>query len=791
MKRLLVPLAILVVLGAALLAGWRAFSSWGGAAQGTPLLSTAQTPCPQATQNDLAGIEGWAPGAGQAERGSQYNQHNVGGFANALGGTPQTPTPTAAPANVPQCRVLAPVVEQYFNGIAQADRDLARPTFDPQNLARQAGTEPQKIFAYVRDTLATQPYPGTMRGPLGTVFSGGGSPADKAWVLGALLISQNIPVQYVHTALSDDDANRIITAVESSTSAGAPTPDAASSPVPAAMVDFAKKYNAYANSTDDALISQAQGATVKLLDQSGAHLAGSDAAARAQAVADLRDHWWVRAQIDGSWTDLDPTLPDAAPGTHVGGPPSDAPQDALPDALHTQVTMTLAAAYDDSTTATLATRTASTVELYDQPVEFGFANNATIETIPQTTNFTPFISMGGQRTVGTPLSIDPQSHPALSSLTLTVSTNSPGRPARTYTRTIFDRSAGQQPAYALQTLYYGLVVSGDVGTAFDMQEEAVGIASVHAQLDYVAKADGKEGGFAPNGAMLFPIPALRYLAADEHLRGRMEASSGYRFYIDRPQIVFFRHRLTPGRQNAVQVAEGIDVFDNGMAALAAQGGAAVQANAVRGYADDEIERRVISSFGGSDDIVTADLTEPPGVALRALDASQIGSVPAPPNVRSALAASIGAGIAIAPSQPRTIAGAPRFGWWSLDPDTGNMVGRLDMGGGQADTEYTIDLGKAMQQMRDAQFLGSCMECYYGAQADRIRGVSEGDVELSQAQCVAAAACSYIAGFGIGKGLTETDHALLAFAYSVVSRLAWFTNGHVSTPHGKLCNLLFR
>jgi hypothetical protein len=51
-----------------------------------------------------------------------------------------------------------------------------------------------------------------------------------------------------------------------------------------------------------------------LLDLAAKHRTQNADAETRQAVEDLRDHWWVRVETDSGTADLDPSLPDAVPG---------------------------------------------------------------------------------------------------------------------------------------------------------------------------------------------------------------------------------------------------------------------------------------------------------------------------------------------------------------------------------------------------------------------------------------------------------------------------------------------
>jgi hypothetical protein len=731
------------------------------------LFPSGPAPCPS-DPNDLAGIEGWAPGAGKAEKIGQDSAQNIGGFGGALsGGSAATPTPQSSPA----CSGITPEVQAYFDRMDQRLALLPQDGYDPNVRAKELGTA-DAIFAFVRDDIRTEAYAGEMRGPSGTLQARGGSSIDKAYLLAGMLGAIGVPARLVHSQLSDDEANTLVSRIAASPRATLPPPpqiadafkqigtdeSAAAAQADAGIAKIDAKF--------DAQIAAAQSATAQLaadLQNGHAPLAATVQPTLDQWKRNVRDHWWVQVQQNGVWADWDPTTPAAAPGTHMGGTPQG---DALavPGAdQQTTLTVRVVAFYDRGPSHVLVQASDTMANLYGIPISVAIGDRSRgTQDLNSATSFTPSISLGGATTSGDAFVLDPVNAPRVAALHLQIETAAPGAPPRTIDRTIVDRrnASGtidaawtpQRSAYAVTTTYSMLALSGDLDPSFAAKREGDGLKAVRAFVAYVA-AGGYGKQLPPAGmAAAYPIEDLHYYEQDAIVRERLEAAAkgALHFFFDRPQIVMM-HRALALEDGKLTGIEQFDIVDNGMVAVGSDPQAAVNANFVRGYLDTSLEQHLLAAQSDGGTIALFDAAKRAGVG---------GAVSTDPRF---------GGTAIVPQRPVQLDGRDRTGWWQVDPSSGNLVGRMDQGAGQELVEYAIARANDWSTLYSMlQFYGDFFRCIAGAVEAPLAGHGGAQNQEWFKQCAGAALCSYMEAMGVGFGFGAADDAdVEALIYNIM------------------------
>jgi hypothetical protein len=772
--------AILVLLG---VVAWRYFASPAhnaGAAYAS-LFPTGPIACPE-NPNNLAGIEGWAPGAGRAAETGSANAQNFGSFGGALGGQSTSPAPSAT-----GCTGLSAAQIARFDTILASVKAIPTDGFDPGARALEL-TDIDAAFAFVRDRIATQAYAGAMRGAGGTLQARAGSPADKALLLAALLGQKDIPVRFVHAPLADADVATLQTAVLAP--APAPSPQDLTSAFKTLGIDPEQARAGAAavrrryDDAVDATIASAGAPTdqlAALLKSKNAPLAADDSALHARWASNLRDHWWLQAQENGAWVDLDPSLPSATSGKHLGATPAADGLDALPDDVQGTLTVRLTATRVVAgalQTATLVQRAMKLTELNAEPVIVTIGDRSAGSTgIAQATSFTPSIGFAGNEETGDAFGTD-----GLASVDLEIGVQQPGGTERTYRRTVLDRRASDgksidpawsaaRTAYALTGIYDLLPVTGDLDVGFTGLKEAAGLQMVQAIMAYGA-AGGNGKQMPPPASERFPMGALHFFEYGQIVRRRLESSGGARFFFDRP-LLAMEHRGFAFDGKTLAGVDGFDIVEDSMDGngTASTGGA--RANFTRGYVDTFVEQHLFASPNDGGTIAVIEAAQRDGVPIAVLTGPQYG------------------GVAIAPQKSVLVGGAPRMGWWQVDPATGNVVGRMGpTGAGQELAEYAIARANDWSTLYSMiQFYGDFFRCIAGA----VEAPLSGDLGTQEGfkQCAGAAICSYIDGIGSGyvlgdAGFTDAE----ALLYNILDISVPGSKDSLPPTGGAACSGLF-
>ncbi len=220
-------------------------------------------------------------------------------------------TALAVSASLPQIDGQ-PDLELMMQRQADLLEALPAEVWEVDALAESLGSDPATAYQFVRDHIAFDPYAGVLRGADGALAARAANSWDRALLLRALLEHHGHVTRLAFGELDDDTIDGLLAVATQDAVSALDSPDVitrASTFDLQLLADRAKR--------DYALLMDALSAAGEL-DALGR---GDDpGSSRADAVvpdlrAAIRSHAWVQlGQADGTWLDLDASLPDAGWG---------------------------------------------------------------------------------------------------------------------------------------------------------------------------------------------------------------------------------------------------------------------------------------------------------------------------------------------------------------------------------------------------------------------------------------------------------------------------------------------
>ncbi|MFN8623719.1 MAG: transglutaminase domain-containing protein [Chloroflexota bacterium] len=577
------------------------------------------------------------------------------------------------------------------------------------DLAAALDYDPARAFAFVRDRIGFDPYPGVLRGAEGTLAARSGNAWDRALLLHALLGEMLIPVRLAHGTLDATATETVL--------ARAFTP--ATDPLPAPGLELTPMLDVAALGArarhDDARVVAALGAPPAGSDRLPGDAAGAAGAAGddgatglAAARAAIADHAWVQALIGPTWVDLDPTLPDAVQGRALTAATatSDTPPADEQQRLDLRLEVDLVDPNGARSTQTVLERSLDAAAapeqelfLYFEP-ELGGLGGGIVRALTGVSAWQPVLLVDGEGTAGLPFPTggpgtdvfgDAVDGSALAAMRLVVTRVAPGLPDRSVTRTLLDRvPADADPAAVLlpadlaplATDKAGPLVLGRIhhlaisNGGLDARRFAYARA---ATLDFITSrlADGSQDPDYSFADILWPLVVADRAVVIASERGTVPAlqADGVRAFVAEPRLYVFSFGPDVTGADPTAVTTETDLLLDTVGVVARDGtdpGAAPRLRRWYGALQSALETqlalgRAVDLGGSVEDLTSASLTPGPllGFAGDAAGADELR-----PAARAELAA--GAVVLVPEADP----GGPA--WWTVAPD-GTLRAVLDPG----------------------------------------------------------------------------------------------------------------
>lgn len=680
------------------------------------------------------------------------------------------------------------IIEAYVGAVPASLTDI-------NALADSLG-KPAAAFEFVRDQVALEPYPGSMKGALATLVTHGGSDLDRSLLLATVLSTQGVEVQIAHGQLSSAQAATRLAQIAARPDAtelilrSKPQVSFASSPQMrriAALTASNSQHRAHIVEQNYAFLdSTLKAANIRLgSDQSAAQL------------KTLQDHYWVRAVVDGKTIDLDPGFAQAEYGRRYANIAETLNLTGLDSARLQTLTLRLVADYTKDGTITarkLLESKFNAIDLWGKnvrlailPIDANAVPNDFRATLsvgdevaaqrefqlrptPQAKSSLPQGNNGlwGGLVGGTSGTEAPKLEPTgaiLARVYLEVDTIGPLLAPSRARRVILDRLAsgggaprldptmtGDDIAGALLTqVWDGAVAVGAVDPLF-LAKATIAWIDAYCDVQNALIALNPPGELKASdlpGPLLSPELLTFFLSsANAEHEIQVRFAPQVRAFYQRPRLVFIRRGFTisdwADASKRVSYREGIDIVNS---PFGFAGHPELQTGlAMRwGAADTALELRF--SLNGGDAFNTLPLmaaahsAKVPLVTIGPDQKAALASISVPASIKAALDRDLVDDRAIvAPQHLVNLNGTRTYGWWSIERDTGYALGKMELGGAQDLTEYTkLQQTIPKQSYTAGGMVGDILRCYMGGVASVLGGAAS----QSTADCVQGACCKAI------------------------------------------------
>ena len=620
---------------------------------------------------------------------------------------------------------------------------------DVATLARTLAA-PESAFAYVRDRIAFEPYPGVMKGAAGTLVSRGGNSIDRSLLLAALLARNGVTAKIAHGPMPRARAAALLQQIRS-------TPDAVEQiarmlprPLPAAKVD-ARQQQAMTSLQSEAdargrthrAAAEASVGVVRASLQKAGLPIGQDREDAQLTV--LQDHFWVQASIGGQTVDLDPSFGTADMNQRFAEPVEIHDPAGLPAALYQRVGIRAVADFLDNGTITsreLVKTDARAIDLLGENIR------VTVE--PQSlsrgqNDFAVTVTMGRAapvarafqlRSAGTPptasgagglfgafgggapppeksanSTVQNPNAAVLVRLAIELTTSAPILGEARYRRVVMDRLQGDRQTLRLQV---GMEDDDSVRTLLcQVWDGAISVGASHPLQMFMhqlqtLKAQQTMTERALAGVYLGQPVAPEHLAPPQlptqlvefffysslthHLIAIADAPR-VRQYQMRPRLAFFRHGVVvhdwskPGVSRRFQ--DSIDLINLPYGFVGGRDETGLLALKI-GVAETVLERAFASQLADFNTVPLVAAAGDQKIAVLAASpgqASMVEQLPVPEAIRGVLRDELARGrTLVLPAGLVALNQVRTFGWWSIDPESGVPLGQMELGAGQAVTE---------------------------------------------------------------------------------------------------------
>jgi hypothetical protein len=584
-------------------------------------------------------------------------------------------------------------------------------SYDVSAAAQMIGNDAQKILTTLSNDFSFDPYRGSLRGAQGTLMSKGGNAMDLSRLLCALLSVHGYQVRMVHGQLSDEDGQRLLNRAKQQPRVS-PAPEVSLNDVAEVSglpVDEVRRRLETADTKGREMagilqerVQRDTASIERLLHNSQVRMQ----AAPGPTLDDVRTHFWVQAEIDGVWRELDPSFPDAKLGQHFAEAAGETPVDSVPDEWMHTMRLRVLTNYEgggEGQDEALSVRL-RVPDLVGKSIMLGFAAVDGQSPSPETTNaFRPVLVVGTQQTTGSTIYLDAARAAAkgpgglfgsalsggepqpLNSVTLEITLEGPGHAPAQVTRTVVaapespaaDASARiEQAREQLVTVYQFVVVGGALPPEW--------LASSYVSfLEQFERPSIDTMEVIPLDLLNFAMAATRPEVAEQ-----AGHPGGMRRYFKQPLVVGQRLSLRKGPANRIALVKSLDILFNKSEILSRDPLDAVR----QGVLETNLERLIMEGMEVANTTVVFERSRASTLILEPGRPNTLAQLNFSAEAKRRITEDLTAGyIVIVPTEAVEIGGTSSIGWWRILPQNGETLGRMGSGEGQAMTEYIAQI----------------------------------------------------------------------------------------------------
>lgn len=280
---------------------------------------------------------------------------------------------------------LAERLEAAFELLEEARREIPRDTFDVAAVIDSVGSDPIRLFDWVRTHTYLVPYRGILRGHRGVLMDRVGNSLDRAILLATLLKSAGHQARLSRGALTVQQATQLGNDARQLPNELMRSPQEPRIPSAAFLEKLAVRTRADASELRRRLEKLAEeqdrsrrsvmrlvSVQSRAISQAvGMPAEGLRAIETSATVKAFQDHWWVQWHDGTNWVDLDPSKPTAKPGEVLAVARESHDMERLPASLYHELRIRIVAEkWHDGrlTPASILSHTVRPLEVLGEPI---------------------------------------------------------------------------------------------------------------------------------------------------------------------------------------------------------------------------------------------------------------------------------------------------------------------------------------------------------------------------------------------------------------------------------------